>query len=209
MIFIVNAENRRLFEFELLEMHRQRKTIFVDRIGWRVPIVADMEIDQYDREDTTYLIAKTEASGPVLASARLLSTLGPHLMLDLFRDSSRSHTLRGPAIWEVSRFCAAPAVRSRRARINWLWEIICGVIETALLFGIERVTFAANAALLPLAIGCGWDATQLGPTMRDGDDEVTPVAVAITPEGLRNVRHRFRIGAPVTRFLTPATRLAA
>jgi len=45
MLYIVTAENRRLFENDLIEMHRQRKSVFVDRFGWKVPVVGDMEID--------------------------------------------------------------------------------------------------------------------------------------------------------------------
>jgi N-acyl-L-homoserine lactone synthetase len=67
-------------------------------------------------------------------------------------------------------------------------------------YGIEQVVFVANRALLPLAIGCGWDARALGATLRDAGDEVTAVMAAITPDGLRRVRERYRVPAPVIRF---------
>ena len=209
MIFIINAENRQLFASDLVEMHRQRKRVFVDESRWQVPVVDDMEIDCYDRADTTYLIAKAEPDGPVLASVRLLPTVTSHLMADLFLDACGGTAPRGPGIWEVSRFCAMPTLQSGRTRVDMLWEIICGVMETALLFGMEQITFVANAALLPLAFNCGWQAEILGPTLRDGDDEITAVAVKITPEGLRDVRRRFGFVGPVTRFLTPTARIAA
>ena len=53
MILIINAGNRSLFSSELIEMHRQRKVVFVDRQGWNVPVVDGLEIDDYDDEDTT------------------------------------------------------------------------------------------------------------------------------------------------------------
>jgi N-acyl-L-homoserine lactone synthetase len=208
MIFLVNAENRQLFAADLVEMHRQRKRVFVDANGWNVPVVGDMEIDCYDSANTTYLIAKAEADGPVLASVRLLPTVTPHLMTDLFVAACNGAVPRGPTVWEASRFCAMPA-DSGRTRVELLWEIIGAVMEAALLFGIEQVTFVANAALLPLAVNCGWDAKVLGPTLPDGRDEITAVAVKITPEGLREVRSRYGIASPVTRFLTPTTRIAA
>jgi acyl-homoserine lactone synthase len=209
MIFIVNAENRRLFAAEIGEMHRQRKRVFVDAGGWKVPVVGDMEIDSYDRADTIYLIAKTDLDGPVLASVRLLPTVVPHLMSDLFLDACNGVVPRGPGVWEASRFCAMPTLESQRTRAGLLWEIICGVMETALLFGVEQITFVANAALFPLAFNCGWQAEQLGPTLQYDSDEITAVAVRITPEGLRDVRRRFGIAGPVTRFLTPTARVAA
>lgn len=210
MIFIVNSENRGLFAADLAQMHRQRKAVFVDRAGWRVPLVGDMEIDRYDNEDTTYLIAKAAPTGEdVLASVRLLPTTRPHLMSDLFGDACRGAPPRGPTIWEASRFCINYKITDRRARLQLLWQTVCGVIETALLFGLEQVTFVANAQLLPLTLNCGWQAVRLGPTLPDGDDEITAVAATITPRALRNVRRRFHIPGPVTRFPIPIGRIAA
>jgi len=207
MILIINAENRSLFESELIEMHRQRKAVFVDGYGWNVPVSGGMEVDGYDGESTTYLIAKPDAE--VIASARLLPTVRSHLMADLFVAACGGNVPSGPSIWEVSRFCVSPRVESRRKRVELLWEMACGVMETALLYGVEKVTFVANAALLPLAMQCGWSAVRLGPTLPDGDDEITAVAASITPEGLRATRSRLGIHGPVTRFPLPAVKIAA
>lgn len=203
MIFLIDADNRSLFGADVLEMHRQRKAVFVDRLGWKVPVVSDMEIDDYDREDTMYLLAKPQRGGAVQASVRLLPTTHPHLMSELFAGACSSAVPRGPTIWEASRFCTTPKLKDRSTRVGLLWEIICGVMETALLFGVDEITFVASSALLPLALHCGWEARILGPTMRDGDDEITAVAASITVEGLRRVRRRLGISAPVTRFHAP------
>ena len=82
-------------------------------------------------------------------------------------------------------------------------------METCLLYGVEQITFTANAALLPLVLRCGWDAAVLGPTLRDGDDEVTAVAVRISPSGLLAIRNRFGIDGPVTRYLPTRISIAA
>lgn len=210
MILIVNAENRSLFVSELFDMHRQRKVVFVDRQGWNVPVIGDMEMDDYDDADTTYLIAKADSnSAEVLASARLLPTVRPHLMTDLFAQACDGRAPRGPYVWEVSRFCVNPEVASRRKRVQLLWEMACGVMETALLHGVEKVTFVANAALLPLALDCGWKCARLGPTLPDGDDEITAVVASITSDGLRAGRKRLGIDAPVTRFALSTVKIAA
>ena len=200
MVFIANAENRCLFGPDLEEMHRQRKVVFVDRAGWRIPVLADREADAYDRADTMYLLAKERPDGGLLASVRLLATTAPHLMSDLFAAACRGAVPRGPDIWEVSRFCTAPVIHGRELRLKLLWEMICAVMETALVYGIDQVVFVANRALLPLAIGCGWDARVLGATLPDANDEITAVVAAITPDGLRRVRSRHEVSAPVIRF---------
>lgn len=204
MIFIVNAENRDVFDADLRQMHRDRKRVFVDGIGWKVPVRDDMEVDSYDRADTTYLIARCEKDGSVLASSRLLPTVGPHLMSDLFAHACNGQPPSGPRVWEASRFCFTPTRRCRRTRLLLLWQTFCAIMETALLFDIEQITFTANAALLPLALQCGWDAKVLGPTLPDGRDQITAVVVRVTTEGLRAVRKRFGIAGPITRFITPS-----
>jgi N-acyl-L-homoserine lactone synthetase len=206
MIFVVNAVNRARFATDLLQMHRHRKAVFIDGLGWDIPVVDDVEMDRYDQDDTAYLIAKREAHGPVLASVRLLPTVQPHLMIDLFRDACRGHAPCGPAIWEVSRFCASPAVPTRRDRVRLFGEIVCGVLETALVCRVEYVTFSANAALLPLSMACGWEAKRLGATLPDGQDRLTAVRASVTHEGLCNVQRRFGIAGPVTQFPQAAAR---
>ena len=200
MIFVVNAENCRLFQADLIEMCRQRKTVFVDGAGWEIPVIVDMEMDAYDRGDTIYLLAKDRRDGLLLASVRLLTTTGPHLMCELFDAADRERMPRGDTVWEASRFCTAPGVRGRSRRHALLWEIICGVIETGLLYGIDEVIFTASRGLLPLALHCGWEVRTLGRGVRAPGDEVTAVAASITTAALREVRRLHGISIPAIRF---------
>ena len=182
-------------------MHRQRKAAFVDRAGWNLPVVADQEIDRYDlRGDTLYLLAKDELDGAVLASARLLTTIGPHLMCDLFCAADRERMPRGSTVWEASRFCTTPRIHARERRHGLLWEIICGVLETGLLYGIDEVIFAASRALLPLALNCGWEIRTLSRDPSDQGNDTTPMAAVITAAGLRRVRQLHRVAIPVTQL---------
>jgi len=201
MILVIDGGNRRYFGEDLAAMYCHRKAVFIDRAGWNLPVVAGQEIDRYDLlEDTVYLLAKEEPYGPVLASARLLTTTGPHLMRDLYPASYRAALPSGPTVREASRYCTAPGIGGRGKRLHLLWEIICGILETALDQGITQIIFAANSALLPLALECGWNAKIIGPTLTDGNDEITPVVAAVTPGGLRNVRTLHGIPEAVIQF---------
>jgi acyl-homoserine lactone synthase len=200
MILVVNAENHGPFQADLVQMCRQRKTVFVDGAGWKIPVIGDMEMDAYDRGDTIYLLAKDRPDGQVLASLRLLTTTGPHLMCELFDAADRERMPRGATVWEASRFCTAPGIRGRGRRHALLWEIICGVIETGLLYGIDEVIFAASRALLPLALRCGWEVRTLSRRLSDTDDEVSAVVAAITTGGLRRVRQLHGVSIPAIRF---------
>lgn len=198
MILVVDAANRMHHAADLAAMYYQRKVVFVDRARWSIPVVGNQEIDGYDAlEDTVYLLAKDEPDGPVLASVRLLGTEGPHLMRDLYSVSYRTPLPSGPTVWEVSRYCTAPGIGGRSKRLGLLWEIICGIMETALYHKVDQVIFVSNRALLPLALECGWEARTVGPTISDGSDEVTGVAAAITLDGLNNVRDRHNVPSPI------------
>ena len=204
MVFIVTAENRHFFERDLLEMHQQRRRVFVEGLGWPLALNGAMELDQYDGEDVIYLLVKDDLNARLRASVRLLRTDRPHPLLDLFRGLCDAGVPHGHDVLEISRFCTNPGVTSRRERLELLWEIICASLETALLFDIERLTFVANKALRPLALHCGWDAKQLGPTQPDRQDEVTAIVADVTRAGLRHVRGRFGIPGPVIRFFPAA-----
>lgn len=209
MIFIVNAENRSLFAADLATMHQHRKKIFIDRLHWRVPYEPDDERDQYDRDDTIYLLAKSRVRGELLASARLLPTTGPHLLRDYFAATCIDTPPRGPSVWEGSRFCPNPRITSSRHRVELFREIVGGIIECALLYGVNRVTFTANRALLPLALKSGWRCTILGPTLPDGSDTVTALCAAITVMGLDRVKSLLRSSGPLTRLISADVSLAA
>ena len=205
MVFIVTAENRHFFESDLLEMHQQRRRVFVEGLGWPLPLNGAMESDQYDGEDVIYLLVKDDLNARLRASVRLLRTDRPHPLLDLFQGLCDAGVPRGPNVREISRFCTCPGVTSRRERLALLWEIICASLETAFLFDFELLTFVANRALRPLALNCGWDALSLGSTQPDRHDEVTAIAANVTRAGLRRVRERFGVPGPAIRFF-PAVR---
>ena len=86
MIHIVTAENRHLFRHALMEMHRQRKAVFIDELGWRLNGETGIEIDAYDAEDVIYLIEADAPRSAVTGSARLLPTGRPHLLSEAFAD---------------------------------------------------------------------------------------------------------------------------
>jgi len=208
MILIVDAGNRAAFSADLSTMFTHRKRVFVDRLAWNVPVHDTHERDSYDDANTTYLLAKHTLDGPLLASARLLSTERPHLMSDVFQPICAQPSPRGASVWEASRFCTSPEVTSRRARVQLLLEIITAIMETSLLLGKDRVVFTANRALLPVALRCCWQTHLLSPTVADGNDEVTAVIARVTPTLLREQRERFGLHAPIARYVSSIERAA-
>ena len=209
MIHIITAENRHLFRHALMEMHRQRKAVFVDELGWRLNAETGIEIDAYDAEDVGYLIEADAPRAPVTGSARLLPTARPHLLSESFADLCEEPAPRGPDVWEATRFCPAPDTPRGAARQALLMRMIGAIMETALLFGVEKVTFVASAALAPLGESAGWDVRALGGSKRIGREKVRAYLAQIDAQGLKRVRDRIGASAPLTRFIPGALANAA
>lgn len=201
MIYIVSAENRRRFHHLLTEMHRHRKAVFIDKLNWRLEHNAGLEIDAYDSPDATYLIEAGTPTSDISVSARLLPTDRPHLLSDQFADLCAEAPPTGAGVWEATRFCPAPDTPAGEPRRAMLGRMIAGIMETALLFGIERVTYVADAALAPMAQKVGWDVEALGPARGKGRSKIQAFVAEINAAGLRRVRTAFAISAPLIRFV--------
>lgn len=201
MIHIITAENRPHFHHALMEMHRQRKAVFIDQLKWRLEDSAGLEIDAYDSVDAIYLIEADAPRAPISASARLLPTTRPHLLNEVFPYLCEEAPPTGPGVWEATRFCPAPDTPHGHQRRGMLGRVIAGIIETALLFGIEQVTYVADAGLAPLARKAGWSVRALGPGRGRGRNRLAAFAADIDAAGLRRVRALHGISGPLTRFM--------
>ena len=103
MIHIVTAENRKLYEKEMLEQHRIRHDIYVRENNWKNLKVEDgRESDQFDNDDATYILAIED--GKVLGGSRFIPTIKPHLLSDVFSSLAEVRGIpRSPDIFEWTR----------------------------------------------------------------------------------------------------------
>jgi acyl homoserine lactone synthase len=87
-----------------------RHEIFVKQLGWQLPMADNCyERDQYDRDDTVYVVGRDEA-GSICGCARLLPTTRPYLLKELFPFllAQGMDAPESPEVWELSRFAASP-----------------------------------------------------------------------------------------------------
>ena len=198
MIQLVTSFDRPLFEHELAEMFRERKRIFVDRLGWEVPVVdGEFEIDQFDTDGAVYLIA-LDPRGVQLGSCRLLPTTGPHLLGDVFPHLCEHGVPRGEDVWEITRMCTTEAAAEAPKRVRQ--RLMIGMVEFALLNGIRRFTLVSHLAYLSAILAGGLDCEPLGLPQPHGDQMVGALAMNITPETLIFLRQRAGQVGPVLRW---------
>jgi N-acyl-L-homoserine lactone synthetase len=128
----------------LFDMHRLRKRVFKDRMGWDVQVTdGGLEVDQFDIPGAVYLLAVNNA-GRVVGDWRLLPTTGPTMIRDVWPQFLDSLPMpSSPVIWEASRFAVdSPEGQSKEglAEVNRATqELFCGLTELCLLTGIREV----------------------------------------------------------------------
>jgi N-acyl-L-homoserine lactone synthetase len=146
-------------------MFEARKRVFVDLLGWDVPVRAGLyEIDQFDTPAATYVILRDDTGGH-RASARLLPTNRPHILADLFPTLCEGPIPRGVSVREITRFCIDPQLTrtERRAARN---DLVSSLVDFALFGGIESYTAVASVPWFNQIERFGWQCSSLGPARR-------------------------------------------
>jgi acyl-homoserine lactone synthase len=198
MVEVVIAQNRHRYPALLAAMHRDRKRVFVDFLKWNVPVLDGCyEIDQFDTDTAIYLIVADPHSERHLGSVRLLPSLEPHILGDIFPQLCVRGVPRGAGIFEMTRLCVSPDVADRGEQRRIRSELGLAVVEFALLYGISRLTGTAHMAWLSQLLAVGWDVDMLGPTQTIAGEEIGAIAINITPATLQLMRDRTKRRLPV------------
>ncbi|MGZ8337066.1 MAG: acyl-homoserine-lactone synthase [Allosphingosinicella sp.] len=196
-IKLVDAEARLMFSRHLVEMHQDRKRVFVDRLGWRLPSAGSwLEIDEFDNDFTVYLIA-AGADDRHLASVRLLPTTRPHMLGTIFSHLPEGGPVIADDIWESSRFTIAP-LGMRGAEVMRLSQYLAlAHVEFALLNDIRGYVMIGETHRVATVAAMGWRVRPLCLPTDCGDSKVVAMQVSIDEDTLPMMRRRFRVDRPV------------
>lgn len=167
MLQIFEAGGRPSEAQALAAMFEARKRVFVDLLGWNVPVLGGRyELDQFDDVHARYIILTTPA-GDHLASARLLPTTRPHILGDLYPGLCEDAVLTGPGIMEITRFCLDRGLRAVE-RLHARNRLVSALVDDALANGVTAYTGVAEMAWLQQILSFGWVCRPLGlPRMID------------------------------------------
>ena len=170
MIIAINGAERDNHPDLMQKMHRLRKQVFSDRLGWDVKVEGDEERDEFDDLDPLYLLAMDE-QWQLQGCLRLLPTTGPNMLRDVFQELLPDETIESPLIWESTRFCVnreTVPVLTERGLNRTTCELFSALIEMTEAAGLvsivtvfdalmkrilERADFAPDIIGLPTRIG--------------------------------------------------------
>lgn len=145
----------------LAEMYRERKRVFVDLLGWDVPVLAgEYELDQYDGPSTRYLIMASP-EGRHCGSMRLLPTDGPTILGEIFPFLCDGPVPATSACWEISRFCLSRDLRAAERRVV-RDQLVTAAVAFALEHAINAYVCVADIAWLSQILAFGWHCDPLG-----------------------------------------------
>ena len=206
---MVLPEARRAFSGPLMEMHHDRKRVFVDRFGWRLPAEGSwLEVDQFDNDEAVYLLALSNA-GRHQGSVRLLPSSRPHMLSRLFSHLCPGGVPDGDDCWEISRLLASPAEESEGTAVLRIYRLLAlALVEFAAAAGIRRYTLVAEAARVPVLLSVGWRVTPLGLPTPSENELLQALQIELEPETLADMRRRLRLHYPVLRMPEPVGRAA-
>src|ERR1700722_15613293 len=191
MIRIVTKDNADRHVDHLLQMHRIRKAVFKDRLGWDVTVRGEFEIDEYDALGPSYLLSM-DRHAAVNGCVRLLPTTGPNMLRDIFPTFvTRAAVPYGERGWEASRFAVSGNTVAAEAGLSQMtYELLIGVLKFGLSNGITMIVCVVDVRMERILRRAGWQLERLGPAQRIGNTIAMAGQLEVSAQILRQLEAR-------------------
>ena len=150
------------------EFFKYRYNVFVERLGWELETDCHAETDQFDHENTVYVIA-VDDQDHITGCARLLPTTEPYLLEEVFPELLNG--MRPPKsteIWELSRFTSLDLNGQKTGKNSQFSspatvELLKNTIECARARGAKRIISVSPLGIERLLRKAGFNAHRAGP----------------------------------------------
>jgi len=165
----------------LRAMFAARKEVFVDLLGWNVPVIdGRFEVDQFDDQHAQYLVLAGR-DGRHFGSARLLPTTRPHILDSLYPELCDDAPPRAADTFEVTRFCLDRGLTARDRR-TIRDTLVVALVEHALANGITSYSAIAELGWLRQILAFGWRCRPLGRPTPIAGKTLGAIEIAITTD---------------------------
>lgn len=180
---VVGRPSEGEFDTRLLHaLYRFRHRVFRQRLGWEVSSIGGMEFDFYDEIDPMH-VAACLPGNRVIASSRLLPTVGPYMLRDVFPQLLRGESAPCASdVWEVSRFAVEPPERDARVQATCN-EATLALLDTgfqvAQEHGVREFVMATSVAVERMLVGAGLHMERFGDGVATRIGKVLSVACRV------------------------------
>lgn len=150
-------------------MYRLRSEVFHDRLGWDVRVEHGREHDWFDLIGPHYLIAH-EHGMQALGCCRLLPTLGPNMLRDIFPSLlDGAPAPAAPSTWEISRFAISDRCAGEGFGFGDLpAAMLADMFHFAASRGVEEIVGVTSAPIERMLRHLGLHVERLGTPRRIG-----------------------------------------
>ncbi len=197
MIHVVTSQNRGAYAQELERHFVIRHDIYVKERKWMNLDRPDgRECDQFDNEDAIYLLA-IDDNDAVVGGSRLISSLKPHLLSEVFPRLAQNGVPRSRDVFEWTRVHVVKERREGRKRGIVMGSIFCGILEYCLANDIVGMTAIVEMWWLPHFFEMGWVVKPLGlPELIEGEWSIA-IYLEVSRAALKSTRDMFGIDGTV------------
>lgn len=193
-------------------MYRLRHTVFSERLKWTSLTPDGRERDIYDRLNPVYLICRNPA-GDVIGCWRLLPTVGPYMLKDIFAHLLHGHPApESEDCWEISRFAIDPELRdyvSLGAIGHVVGDMLIELFDFAERYGIRRIVAASDIRFDRILQRAGLETQHFGPHVRMENSSAVAGWADISPENRARIEARLSGRPALANMLTPAPTVTA
>jgi acyl-homoserine lactone synthase len=196
-IHIVDWIVRDRYADHLERYFRIRHEVYVEKRRWgAIARPIGMEIDAFDTRDAIYLLGIDERSN-IVSGARLVPTLKPHLLADVFPVLAPGGVPRAADIFEWTRFFVVPELAETGRSSKAAGVVLCGLLEACLTLRISKLSVVCEAFWPERLQALGWEIAVLGDVLNHPDGDIVGLLIDVTDEALASTRKIYRIEGPV------------
>lgn len=192
MLHVVAKDNRALYRREIEEFHRLRKVVFVEELGWNIPLTAEgLEVDAYDDDRAVYGFS-FDYQNQLTMACRYRPADDRSLLMDVFPHAIAAGMAdpTGPGVWEITRGICLETGGARHNRRRRACQMITPLELTRAAGGTKCIAFT-EVRLLPGLIGLGWRVTLLGDPIDYGTGTGIAFEVDASDVAIAKIRRDF------------------
>lgn len=200
MIDVVLPETRYEYAAALMQMHHDRKRVFIDKLGWSLPSPESwLEVDDFDNDQAVYLLVRSPTGDRHEASLRLLPTTARHMLGSLFRELCVGPVPVGDDCWEISRLVTSPPDVAGSSVLKVHRLLALGLVEFALMNSIRHYTLVTEPHRVPALLSIGWHVTPLGLPAESMGQQLQALRIQVGAETYQHLLRRLGISHGVLR----------
>ncbi len=167
---LITGKQAEFRESVMAEIGLYRYRVFVEKLRWELNCIEGLEVDQFDREDTLYVVAQDD-EGNIVGLGRLLPTTRAYLLSEVFPQLMNGQPVpQSEDIWELSRFVAfdfnaQSTTGSMQFSSPVAIDLMKKSIDVAVQHGAKKLITVSPLGVERLLRKAGFKAYRAGPPM--------------------------------------------